>query len=129
MHMNMKWITVWNPNQTPTDVSDHPVYALTGERQFRHPEIFFSVFFHLWAASYWLVFIGNSWTAIESSSPVQGLSKNTFFVIELFAVVGVNNIKRTRCTLRITISAPFIKLYEAVYQWGDVLSNYWLTQK
>ena len=39
MHMNMKWTAVLNPGQTHADVSDHLVYALIKELQFRHPQL------------------------------------------------------------------------------------------
>ena len=44
MHLNMKWNPVLNPSQTPVDVSDQPVYALTKELQFFHQEIFSQYF-------------------------------------------------------------------------------------
>ena len=44
MHLNMKWNPVLNPSQTPVDVSDQPVYALTKELQFCHQEIFSQYF-------------------------------------------------------------------------------------
>ena len=40
MHLNLKWNAVLNPDQTPVDVSDQPVDALTKELQFCHQEIF-----------------------------------------------------------------------------------------
>ena len=39
MHLNLKWNTVLNSDQTPVDVSDQPVHALTKELQFCHQEI------------------------------------------------------------------------------------------
>ena len=52
MHLNMKWTRVLNSGQTAVDVSNQPVYALTKEPQLIHPEIFFSVFYHLQTTSY-----------------------------------------------------------------------------
>ena len=40
MHLNIKAISALNPGQTPVDVSDCPVYALTKEAQFRFLEQF-----------------------------------------------------------------------------------------
>ena len=37
MKLNIKIVNVLNPGQTPVDVSDCPVYALTKEVQFRFP--------------------------------------------------------------------------------------------
>ena len=40
MDIAKKTIAFLNPNQTPVDVCDQPVYALTKEIQFRKPELF-----------------------------------------------------------------------------------------
>ena len=37
---NIRSTDVINPNQTPVDVSDQPVYALTEELQYRFPDLF-----------------------------------------------------------------------------------------
>ena len=37
---NIRSTNVINPNQTPVDVSDQPVYALTKELQYRFPNLF-----------------------------------------------------------------------------------------
>ena len=57
MQLYMKWTVVLNPGQTPVDVSDQPVYALTKELQFRHPEMF-SQFFPIFGQLH----IDISWT-------------------------------------------------------------------
>lgn len=44
MHLKMKWNKVLNPDQTPADVSDQPICALTKESSIR---IFYSVFTHV----------------------------------------------------------------------------------
>ena len=44
MPLNMKWTETLNPGQTPVDVKDQPVYALTKELQLRFPEIFSNYF-------------------------------------------------------------------------------------
>ena len=44
MHLNIKWTGILNPNQTPVDVSDQPVYALTKELILRFPEEFSNYF-------------------------------------------------------------------------------------
>ena len=44
MQLTMKWTAVLNPRQTPADVSDQPVHALTKELQFFHPKIFSQYF-------------------------------------------------------------------------------------
>ena len=44
MNLNIKAIIALNPSQTPVDVSDCPVYALTKEAQFQFPEQFSNYF-------------------------------------------------------------------------------------
>ena len=67
-------------------------------------------------------FIGNSWTVD------QGFRANA--MIRLSRVLDINNIKRARYTLQITLCALFIKLGEAVFICEADLSSYdWLTQK
>ena len=44
MHLNMKWTVTLNSGQTPVDVIDQPVYALTKELQLCFPEIFSNYF-------------------------------------------------------------------------------------
>ena len=40
MNIISKTISVINPNQTPVDTCDQPVYALTKQIQWRYPELF-----------------------------------------------------------------------------------------
>ena len=44
MQLTMQWTAVLNPGQTPADVSDQPVHALTKELQFFHQKIFSQYF-------------------------------------------------------------------------------------
>ena len=129
MQLNMKWTAVLNPCQTPVDVSDQPVYALTKELQLFHPEIFsqyFPIFGKLHIEQSSLVINGQ---LIEGSGLVQILTENKFSVIGLSAVVDVNNIKRAKYTLQITLCALFTKLREAASVSEIDLSPYdWLTQ-
>ena len=62
MHLNMKWTNILNPNQTPVDVSDQPVYALTKELILRFPEEF-SKYFALFGQLHieQCIYIGDSW--------------------------------------------------------------------
>ena len=129
MQLNMKWTAVLNPCQTPVDVSDQPVYTLTKELQLCHPEIFsqyFPIFRKLHIEQSSLVINGQ---LIEGSGLVQILTENKFSMIGLSAVADVNNIKRAKYTLQITLCALFIKLREAASVSEIDLSPYdWLTQ-
>ena len=108
----------------PVDPSDQPVYVLTNELQFRHPEMFsqyFPIFEQLHIEQSLLVIHGQ---LIEGSGLVQILTKNKFSMIGLSAAVDVNNITRARYTLQITLSALFIKLHEAASVSETNLSPY-----
>ena len=129
MQLNMKMTSVLNPGQTPVDVSDQPVYALTKELQFRHSQIYskyFPLFGQLHIEQSLLVIHGQ---LIEGSGLLEILTENKFSMIGLSAVVDVNNIKRARYTLQITLCALFTKLREAASASGTDLSPYdWLAQ-
>ena len=85
MHMNMKWTEILNPNQTPVDVSDQPVYALTKELIFRFPD---EVFGQLHIEQCILVIHGQ---LIKGSGLLEILTENKFSMIGLSAVVDVKH--------------------------------------
>lgn len=87
---------------------------LTKKLQFCHLEIFsqyFPILAQLPIEQSFLVIHGH---LIEGSGLVQVLTENKFSMIELSPIVDVNNIKRARQTLQITLCTLFIKIYEAV---------------
>ena len=93
MQLNMKYTAVLNPGQTPADVSDQHVYALTKDFQFRHPEMFsqyFPIFGQLYIEQSLLVIHGQ---LIKDSGLVQILTENKFSIIGLSAVIDVNSIE------------------------------------
>ena len=81
----MKWAETLNLTQTPVDVSDQPVYALTKELQLPFPEIF-SKYFPLFRQLHIEQFV-----LVIHEQMIKGSS-----MIGLSAVVNVNNIKRAR---------------------------------
>ena len=130
IHLNMKWTETLNPGQTPVDVRDQLVYALTKELQLRFPKIFSNYFplfgqFHIEQCL--LVIHGQM---IKGLRLLKILNENKFSMIGLSAVVDVNNIKRARCTLQITLCSLFNQLREAMPNNLTDLSPYdWLSQK
>ena len=101
IQLNVKWTAVFG--QIPVDLSNQPVYGLTKELQFRHPEMFsqyFPIFGQPRIEQSLLVIHGQ---LIEGSGLVQILTENKFFMIGLSAVTDVNNTKRARYTLQITL--------------------------
>ena len=130
IHLNMKWTETLNPGQTPVDVSDQPVYALTKELQLRFPEIFsnyFPLFGQLHIEQFLLVIHEQM---VKGSGLLEILTENKSSMIGLSAVVNVNNIKRARYTLQITLCSTFNQLREAMPNNLTDLSPYdWLSQK
>ena len=129
IHLNMKWTETLNPGQTPVDVSDQPVYALTKELQLRFPEIFsnyFPLFGQLHIEQFLLVIHEQM---VKGSGLLEILTENKSSMIGLSAVVNVNNIKRARYTLQITLCSNFNQLREAMPNNLTDLSPYdWLSQ-
>ena len=104
---------VLNPNQTPADVSDQPVYALTKELQYRYPVLFeryFPLFGGLHIEQFLLVLHG---MLIDGSGLMEILNLQKLSTIGVSAVVDVNSIKRATCCLQVIISTLYIKLNEA----------------
>ena len=119
-----------SPGQTPVDVSDQPVYALTKKLQFRHPEMFSQYFPILGQLHIEQSLLVINRQLIEGSGLVQIFTENKFSMIGLSAVVDVNNIKRARYTSQITLCALFTKLRVAWSVSETDLSPYdWLTKK
>ena len=126
----MKWTETLNPGQTPIDVSDQPLYAFTKALQLRFPEIFsnyFPLFGQLHIEQCLLVIHGQM---IKGSGLLEILTEKKFSMIGLSAASDVNNIKRARYTLQITLCSRFNQLREAMPNNLTDLSPYdWLSQK
>ena len=129
MELNMKWTETLNPGQTPVDVSDQPVYALTKELQFRFPQKFgkyFPLFGQLHIEQCLLVIHGQ---LIKGSGLFEILTENKFSMIGLSAVVDVNNIKRARYTLQISLCALFKQLRLAMPEHTNLSPYEWLKEQ
>ena len=130
MNQNIKWTETLNPGQTPVDVSDQPMYALTKTLQYQYPDEFskyFAVFGQLHIEQALLVVHG---LLIKGCGLVEILTQNKFSTIGMAAAVDVNNIKRARYTVQITLCALFSKLEEAAGESLTSMSAYdWLCTK
>ena len=81
MNLNAKWTEILNPDQTPVDVSDQPVHALTKELQLRFPESYskyFPIFGQLYIEQCLLVIYGQ---LIKGSGLFEILTENRFSMI------------------------------------------------
>lgn len=130
MKQNITWTEKLNPGQTPVDVSDQPVYALTKELQYRHPEEFsnyFALFGQLHIEQSLLTVHG---LLIKGSGLVEILTQNKFSTIGMSAAVDVNNIKRARYALQLSLCSLFTNLEEAAGESMTDMSAYdWLCEK
>ena len=109
MMLNVNSIQVLNPDQTPVDVSDQSVYALSKELQFRYPDIFGD-----YVPSMGALHIEQSLLVIEI------LNQHKFTSIGLSAVVDVNNTKRARYCVQITLCVLYSLLDNSMlpaYEW------------
>ena len=110
MKQNIKWTEILNPGQTPVDVSDQPVYALTKKLQYLFPEEFanyFALFGQLHIEQALLIIHG---LLIKGSGLHEILTQNKFSTIGMGAAVDVNNIKRARYALQLSLCALFMML-------------------
>ena len=130
MHLNKKWTNILNPGQTPVDVRDEPVFALTRELILRFPATFskyFPIFGQIKIEQCLLVIHEQS---MKGSGLLEILRKNQFSMTGLSLVVDVNIIKRARYTLQITLCSLFKLLDEARSDTPTDMSPYnWLEQK
>ena len=110
MNITSKTISVINPNQTPVDTCDQPVYALTKQTQWRYPELFgnskyFSLFggFHIEKA---LLIVHGEFIKGSGLDKLLGQSNLSITGMEN-TVVNVTDIKRCRYGLQISACAIY----------------------
>ena len=107
MKLNIKAISTMNPCQTPVDVSDCLVNTLTKEAQSRFPELFsnyFAMFGRLYIEHCLLVTHGQF---IERSGLREILETCSLAAIGVGAVVGVNQTKRIRSCVQVTLCSLY----------------------
>ena len=130
MRLNKKTVKVLNPNQTPVDVSDCPVYALTKEAQYRFASEFsnyFPMFGGLHIEQCLLVTHGQ---LITGSGLKEVLESCSLATIGAGAVVDVNQIKRARYCLQVTLCSLYRKLVDAAKNDDANLDPWqWLKEK
>ena len=101
MKLNIKAVEALNPGQTPVDVSDQPVYALTKEVQYRFAEEFhdyFAMFVGLHIEQCLLKIHGQ---LIAGNGLPEVLNQCSLATTGLDAVVDVNHIKRARYCVQV----------------------------
>ena len=128
MKLNVKAVNALNPGQT--DVSDCPVYALTKEAQYRFPNQFtdsFAMFGGLHIEQCLLVIHGQF---VQDSGLKDILGTCSLATIGVGAVVDVNQIKRARYCVQVTLCALYRKLVDAAKKEDTALTPIqWLNNK
>ena len=122
MKLNMKVVNALNPDQTPVDVSDCPVYALTKEAQYRFSGEFsnyFAMFGGLHIEQCLLVIHGQF---IQDSGLIEILEICSLATIGIGSVDDVNQIKRARYCLQVASCALYRKLDDAVKKEDSTLA-------
>ena len=130
MEMNQKTTKALNPEQTPVDTSDQPVFALTKEVQLRFYDQFKEYFPTMGALHIEQVFLKCHGQLIKGSGLCEILKQNKFSLLGTSAVVDVNDIKRARYCIEVTLCSLYLKLKSAVVNSGSLLSPLeWLAEK
>ena len=132
MNIICKTISVINPNQTPVDTCDQPVYALTKQIQWRYPELFgnskyFSLFGGLHIEKALLIVHGEF---IKGSGLDKLLGQSNLSITGMEnTVVNVTDIKRCRYGLQISACAIYQQLVKAFNTKSNITVWEWLAQK
>ena len=130
MKLNQATTNAVNPGQTPVDVSDQPVYALTKEIQWMYPQQFWNYFPLMGALHMEQTFLACHGQWIEGSGLHEILSASKFTLIGTGAIIDANHIKRARYCVQVAVCALYGKLKDAVKKNGSSLSPLdWLKSK
>ena len=124
MNLNIKAISALKSGQTSVDVSDCPAYT-----QFRFPE-HFSIYFVMFGGLHieqWLLVTHGQF--IEGSGLREILKTCSLATIGVGTVTDVNQIKRARYRIQVTLFSLYLKLVDAVKADGSTLDRYkWLEE-
>ena len=123
MEIIKKTINYLNPGQTPVDVCDQPVYALTKKIQWRYPDKFGN-------SSYFCLFGGLDFEQciltihgeLIKGSGLENISNIGVLIIGTGSVANANHIKQSHYCLQTSLRALFIKLKAAKEKSGSTLS-------
>lgn len=132
MSINKKTTNFLNESQTPIDVCDQPVYALTRIIQWKYPHEFglghyFSLLGGLHIEQQNLVLHGE---LINGSGLKEILDTNELSIIGTSVAVDVNDIKRARYCLQVVACVMFMKLKDAHKNSGSSLPlMQWLEER
>ena len=130
MRLNSKAVSELNPNQTPVDMSDQPVYALTKEVQYRFPHEFKKYFAMLGGLHVEHCLLTIHGQLIVGSGLPEVLQLCSLATIGTQAVVDASHIKRARYGVQVILCALYKKLQDTVRQDRSTLSPMqWLTEK
>ena len=115
MEITIKTMSFLNPGQTPIDVCDQPVFALTKEIQIRNQSKFgIDKYFSLMGGLHIeLCMLSIHGELINGSGLYEILAQSQMSIIGTQAVLSASHIKQARYCLQVASSAIYIKLREA----------------
>ena len=130
MRLNIKAVNALNPGQTPVDISDCPIYALTKEAIYRFPDKFpgyCAMFGGLHIEQCLLVVHGQ---LVDGSGLKEILETCSLATIGVSAAVDVNQIKRALYCVQVVLYSLYRKLVEAAKPDNSLLQPYeWYAKK
>ena len=130
MKLNINSTKALNSTQTPIDVSDQPVYAITKELQYRYPHLFEKYCPIMGGLHNEQSLLATHGQLIEGSGLTEILTLYNFLTIGLSAIIDASHIKRARYVIQVTVCSLFIKLQEATLKDVSNLHPYtWSVEK
>ena len=103
MTLNINSTKALNSTQTPIDVSDQPVYAITKELQYRHPHLFEKYCPIMGGLHIEQSLLAIHGQLIEGSGLTEILTLYNFSAIGPSAIIDASHIKRARYTIQVTV--------------------------
>ena len=130
MKINQSTVKALNPEQTPVDVSDLPVFALTKEALLRFGELFPQYFPMMGALHIEQVFLICHGQLILGSGLPDILKISNLSLLGTSAIVDVNDIKRARYCIQVSVASLYMKLKDACRKDNSEVSPMkWLSER
>ena len=130
MTLNINSTKALNSTQTPIDVSDQPVYAITKELQYHYPHLFEKYCPIMGGLHIEQSLLAIHGQLIEGSGLTEIIALYNFSTIGLSAIIDASHIKRAGYGIQVTVCSLFIKLQKATLKDASNLHPCtWLVEK
>ena len=114
MLLNQTTVQILNPGQTPVDVCDCPVFALSKKLQFRYPSKYNNYVTLLGGLHLEQAILAMHGQLIDGSGLLQLIEQYHFTTIGMSSVVDVSSIKTVMYCIQVVLSALYMKLVDAM---------------